>query len=240
MAFLDLLAAHEAPSVADGSAVELYRTWVLEEPGADLLEQWQPVRTLYDEFAGGASWGAPLGLRRSMARWEFSDATRVMSELADLPAGAAQVQELADHLAVDLPTRVQENYELADSDEDYTAVRASLANAHSTLARYEEAAAVAYAERGLIDRIGAIPLRLEATAQVAAENISLDEFAASRAASDLVIERAAWVTRVGVAIVVGAALALLLVIGGLVALVRRSRRRPGSQARDWSEPPPLY
>lgn len=240
MAFLDLLAAHEAPSVADGSAVELYRTWVLEEPGADLLEQWQPVRTLYDEFAGGASWGAPLGLRRSMARWEFSDATRVMSELADLPAGAAQVQELADHLAVDLPTRVQENYELADSDEDYTAVRASLANAHSTLARYEEAAAVAYAERGLIDRIGAIPLRLEATAQVAAENISLDEFAASRAASDLVIERAEWVTRVGVAIVVGAALALLLVIGGLVALVRRSRRRPGSQARDWSEPPPLY
>lgn len=222
-AFLDLLAAHETPSVVDGSAIELYRTWVLEGATTDLLDQWQPVGAKYEEYAGAAPWGAPLGLRRSMSGWEFAQAIEMMNERAGLPPAAAGAQAVADRLHLDLPDRLRQGYEQADSAADYDALSDSLQDASRTLERYADARASADAERDLLGRIGALPLRLAATADVAAENIRIDEFAASRSASDLVIERGGAARMVGAAILGGVALVLLLLIGLSVFIARRSR-----------------
>lgn len=231
MAFLDVLAAHRAPSVTDESAVELYRTWVLDGATADLLSQWQPVGAVYQEYASAAPWGAPLGLRRAMSRWEFPQATEMMSEYASLPPEAAGVQGRADRLDVDLPERLREHYEQADSEADYDALSDSLQDASQTLERYEEARATADTERNLLGRIGAVPLRLAATADVAAEDITIDQFAASRTASDLVIERGASAEAVGAAILGGVALVILLLAVLIAVLVRRALRRRSTERR---------
>src|SRR5699024_6115523 len=106
--FLDLLAAHKAPSVADGSAVELYRTWVLEDTSAEPLRQWQPMQSEYERYAGAAPWGAPLGLRRAMSQWAFSDAADMMQARAGLPGEATAVQDSADRLDIALPDRLRQ------------------------------------------------------------------------------------------------------------------------------------
>lgn len=230
LAFLDLLAAHGTPSIADGSAVELYRTWVLEAGTAEVLSQWQPTRAEYEQYADAGSWGAPLGLRRAMSQWQFPEATEMMTERAGLPAEAAAIQDIADRLDVHLPDRLQQSYEQADSDADYDVLGDILRDASRTLELYEDARAVADTERDLLGRIGAVPLRLGATADVAEENITIDEFAASRTASELVVERGASATTVGAVILAGSLVVLILCVGLLTLIVRRSRR--GVSARE--------
>ena len=230
LTFLDLLAHHRAPSVADGSAAELYRTWVLEATSAPTLGQWTAMRSEYERYANASPWGAPLGLRRSMSQWAFGDASDMMRARSGLPAEAPAVQDSADRLDIALPERLRQGYEQADSDADYDAVGDSLRDASRTLGLYEEARATAEMQRDLLGRLGALPLRLAASADIAEESIATDAFAASRAASELVIERGRSATMVGAAIVAGAVLVALLLTGLVILATRRSGRPARTRA----------
>lgn len=229
-AFLDLLAAHRAPSATDGSAVDLYRSWVLEGTAAQSLDQWEPVRAEYERYRDSGPWGAPLGLRRSMSLWDFTGASEMMRLRAGLPAEAAGVQEIAQRVDIAIPDRLQQSYEQADDETDYDALVDGLGDARQTLELFEEARAAADAERDLLATLGALPLQLKASADVAGENIAIDEFAASRAASELVIERAASAATVGAAIVAGAVLILSVLVGLSILLTRRRGRSAPTRA----------
>lgn len=224
--FLDLLAAHEAPSVADGSAEELYVTWVLTDEDAARLADRAEATDAYTAFAAAGPWGPPLGIRAAMAQWDYPRALTLLAERSELPAAAAEAQELSERTDTDLPARIRSGYEDADSEAELDAAAAAVATATNALRRYEEARAAVDADRGPFGRLGAAVLRLEPTVDAAQQNIVLDEMAVSVAASDLALERSAWATRLGLGIVAAAVLLVLLTAGVAVAIRRRIRRRP--------------
>lgn len=222
--FLDLLIAHDTPGAVDGTGLDLYAAWVLDDADAARLADRPDAVADYSAFAAGSAWGVPLGIRRSMADWEYEAAAVVMTERAGLATAATAVHELSQRTGTELPERIRGAYEGADTAQEYDAAAASITTATNALRRYEEARAAADADRGPLGRLGSAVLRLEATADAARDNISFDELAASQAASDLTIERAAWSTRLGIGIVAGAVLILTVLTIVTVALVRRARR----------------
>ena len=231
--FLDLLDAHGAPAAADGTAAELYATWVLTDEDAAALADRPEARSAYAAYVAAGPWGAPLAVRSAMARWDHSRALTLMTERADLPAAAATVQELSERTGTGLPERIRRGYEDADTDRELDATAAAVSTATNALRRYEEARAAVDADRGPFGRLGATVLRLETAAETARENIALDEMAASVTASELVIDRAPWSTRLGVGIVAATVLLLALLSVLVIALVRRGRRtgrRPAEPA----------
>ena len=227
--FLDLLAAHGAPTVADGSAQSLYVTWVLTDEDAARLADRGEATSAYTTFATGAPWGAPLAIRAAMSQWDYRQALTLMAERSDLPAAAATVQELSERTGTELPERIRSGYEDADSEQELDAAAAAVATATNALRRYEEARAAVDADRGPFGRLGSAVLRLEPTVDAAQQNIAVDEMAASVAASELALERAAWASRLGVAIVAAAVLVVLAAVALAFAVRRRSRRRPAPE-----------
>ena len=224
-AFLDLLAAHQAPVAADGTGSDLYAAWVLDEAGVARLAERPDTTAAYAAFAAASPWGVPLGIRRAMADWEFAEARSQLAERADLAGTATTVDELAQRTGTELPERVRRAYEGADSPTEYDAAAASISAATTALRRYEEARAAADHERNLFGRLGATVLRVEASADAAQATISLGEFTASQSASDLTLERAGWATPLGLGIVAWVALFLAAVTLIVLALWRRAGRR---------------
>jgi hypothetical protein len=224
--FLDLLDAHQVPAAADGGHVELYRTWVLDEEGVDRLEGRAGARDSYAAFDTSSPWGLPLGIRRAMAEWEYDQAVGLMTEWAELPLAATALEELAAEVGVGLPNRVQDSYQDADTASELQAAAASIATAHNALQHYAEArTAASGAQENPWGRLGAAILRLDETALAARDNLTAGDFAASVAASELALERAAWAPRLGLAVVAGAVVLLTLVLVVVVRIVRRARRR---------------
>ncbi|MGA8045489.1 MAG: hypothetical protein WCA30_04410, partial [Dermatophilaceae bacterium] len=168
--FLDLLAAHETPTVADGSAQSLYVNWVLTDEDAARLVDRAEATDAYTSFAAGGPWGPPLAIRASMAQWDYPGALALMVERSELPAAAAAVQELSERTGTELPERIRSGYEDADSEQELNAAAAAVATATDALRRYEEARAAVDADRGPFGRLGAAVLRLEATADAAQQN----------------------------------------------------------------------
>lgn len=223
-AFLDLLDGHDAPSVADGSAVELYRTWVLDEDEAPLLEARSAAVAAYDAFGASGPWGAPLGLRRAMATWDYDLAVEITRDRASLPEQAEHLVDLAEQAEVVLDPQVQEEYEEADSPQDYETVAASLATVSHAIEEYARARRAAQADRGPVAGLGARVLRVEESVAAARERLDAGAYEASVSASRVTMDRADQAGAVGVMIVAAAVLALLLLLA-LVLLLRRSRRR---------------
>lgn len=221
---LDLLDAHAAPSATDGTSLELYRDWVLDDEGLALLEERGPALAAYDEYTAPSPWGAPLTLRRYMSRWQYGNADRWMSLWPSLPEDAASVVELADRTDTRLPAELREEFELAGDERAYAALADTLADAQAALESYAQAQAAVDADRGVLARLGAPLLRVDSVADTAGEHISTGDYAASRTASATAIERADRATAAGAAVI-----ALVVLALALAALVIRARRRSTRQ-----------
>lgn len=224
--FLDLLAAHEAPTVVDGSAESLYVTWVLTDENAARLADRAEAAAAYESFAAGGPWGPPLAIRAAMSQWDYPRALTLMAERSELPAAAATAQQLSERTGTELPERIRGGYEDADSDRELDAAAAAVTTATNALRRYDEARTAVDSVRGPFGRLGSAVLRLEPTVEAAQQNIVVDEMAASVAASELALERAARATWLGVGLVAAGVLLILAAAAFAVALRRRSRRRP--------------
>lgn len=225
-AFLDILDHHGTPATLDGSATDLYRTWVLAPEDAALLERRDEARSAYDDFVASGPWGAPLGLRQAMADWDYDLALELVSERRDLPERAGALVDLAAAAGISLDPRLQEDYEEAGRAQDYETVADTVATVTHAIEEYAPARRVADADRGPVEELGARILRVEDAAAAARDRLDAGDYESSVTASRAAVERADQAMTVGVAVVAGAVLVLLLL--AVVLVVRRAlrRRRP--------------
>jgi len=229
-AFLDLIDAHRASAAEGPDTADVYRVWVLDEAAADALAGRAQAHQAFETFAGASPWGAPLGLRRAMASWDFTEAGELTEELADLPAAATALSDLAGSTGTTLAPEVQRDYEDADTPQEYAAVTDEVAAATAALEQYAHAHRLATAERNVLGGIGARVLNVADTIDAAQQNITVRDYAASEAASRLALDRSGSATTVGAALLAGIILAAvvlaLLVVVVVRALRRRSHNRP--------------
>lgn len=224
-AFLDLVDAHRSSSTEGPDTAGVYAAWVLDGPQVEALQDRAAARTDFEAFIGDSPWAAPLGLRRAMAAWDFTEAGELTGELADLPAAATALIDLAGSTETTLSPQIQRDFEDADTTQEYAAVTDELAAATAALEQYAQAHRVATAERNVLGRIGARVLNVADTIEAAQENITVRDYASSEAASRLALERSGSATTVGAVLLAGVILAIVVLTLLVVAVVRAVRRR---------------
>lgn len=217
--FLDLVELRGGVAEAEAT----YRTWVADAAELALLDARAPARAAYvvlDEADG--AWLPPAGLRAAMTDWAFEDAEAARQEIgADAAASAGRVQQAARAAGLPDPAAVRDQYESAESAEEYAALVTVLPRAAEVVGEVGDAMAsasgggpLAGLGRGLLDVDGAVD-----GARAALDDGRLDD--ASRAAGDASSRAAVapWLGAGAVVLVLGA------LGGGLVVLLRRRRRR---------------
>ncbi|MFF3064829.1 hypothetical protein ACFVQ3_09735 [Oerskovia sp. NPDC057915] len=221
--FLDLVEVRGEVAVAEAT----YRTWVADAADAALLDARAPAREAYavlDEADG--AWSPPAGLRAAMTDWAFEDAEVVRTALgADAAASAGQVQEAARAAGLPDPAAVRDQYEGAESTEEYTALATTLPRAVEVVGVVGDAVAAA-SGGGPLAGLGRLLLGVDGAvddARAALDDGRLDDaaVAADDASSGAAV--APWLGPGAVVLVLGA------LGGGIVLLVRR-RRAQGSAA----------
>ncbi len=225
--FLDLAEAHGVDDADD-----TYRTWVVDDDQAQLLDEREPALASYlavDEADG--AWVPPLGLRTAMTDWSFDDATSIAATLGSegdavaadaLASTAAEVQDAAATADLEVPAAVQDRYEDADSAEDYAALATFLPQAVEVVGNVGEASAAAGAEGNPFVELGQRILSVDASAADARESLADGDLDAAGAAADSALDRAGYAPWLGGGVLV----ALLGALAGLVVVVVRARRRP--------------
>lgn len=211
--FLDLVETRGGTQ--DGG--DVVRTWVVSPEDAALLDERGPARAVYaviDEADG--AWQPPTGLRGSMTRWQFPQATAAAWALRGAPAQAAAVQEAAADAGLPVPAAVRTAYEEARDAEDYAALADLLPRAVQVVTTVGEAVGTAEADRDPVSALGDALLRVDATADAARQELAAGDLAGADALATTTTQRAAWSTAAG-----AGALALLAgVVAGAALLVR--------------------
>lgn len=216
--FLDLVEVRGG--VAD--AGDVFRTWVLGDADAALLDQRAEALTSYralDEADG--AWSTPFGLRSAMTHWRYPAAEDVVAALGTAPADAAALQEAVSDAGLTEPASVREAYQEAADAEEYAAVAELLPRAVDVVGAVGEASRTAATDRDPVSGLGELVLGVDRSAAEARTLLAEGSLDAAEQAADATTGRAAAATWVGVAVV-------LLVVGaavGTVLAVRTARRR---------------
>lgn len=215
--FLDLVEVRGGVDAAEAT----YRTWVADAAEAPLLDARASAResyTVLDEADG--TWSPPAGLRAAMTDWAFEDAEVARTALgADAAASAGQVQEAARAAGLPDPTAVRDQYEGAESAEEYAALATTLPRAVEVVEDVGDAVAAASGGGPLAD-LGRLFLGVDGAvddARTALDDGRLDDAAGAAADASSSAAVAPWLGTGTVVLVLGALGA------GLVLLLRRRR-----------------
>ncbi|MFF2270397.1 hypothetical protein ACFVTZ_19220 [Cellulosimicrobium cellulans] len=231
---LDLVEARGGVAGAEAT----YRTWVADADETALLDARAPARAAYVALdAADGAWSPPAGLRAAMTDWAFEDAEAARTAIGpDAAAAAGQVQEAARAAGLPDPAAVREQYEGAQSADEYAALATALPRAVEVVGSVGDAVAAASAGGPLAD-LGQLLLDVDgsaADARAALDDGRLDD--AATAAGDA-SSRAAAAPWLGT----GSVFLVVVVLAGVVVLLvrRRARRRSqpvGEPAVDGDEP----
>ena len=221
--FLDLL-----QSVGkNDSAAKTYSTWVLTPAQRKLLAPREKARTAYAAVdAADGDFVPPIGLRRSMTKWDFASAERSIAAVKDLGPAAVQVQEAAKRNNMAIPDKVAALYEGADGVAAYQELATTLPKAAKAIDAVGAADRAAAAPRNPLSALGAALLGVDAKAARADSMLDRADLDRAMSAADDTTSVARWATWLGLGLLIGA-LVVLTALALTVSFVlrRRSRRR---------------
>ena len=202
---------------------ELLERYVLADVDLELLDDRAAAVRRYDELAAaGDDWAVPLGIRRAMEGWNFTQATQGIDEATVVLDQRRELEQLAAALELTVPDRMEDVYESArlplDDLADDMAAHIEAARAIEGISNGSGGA------EGLVASVGLWgadlnPLRDQARA--AFETGDLDRVEAKVLAYEAALDDAqtdGW-TRIG------AAAAVLAALVGLGLFIRRRRGR---------------
>ncbi len=210
-------------------AAKVFTTWVLTPEQAEGLKGRAAAREAFvalDEADG--SWTPPEGLRDAMTLWDFDRAAHVREAVSGLGDDAVAVQEAADAAGLDVPGPVRDSYEDAALDEQYATLATSLPAAARAITAVGAATAAANEEQGPFGDLGQQLLGIDDGAQDAMAQLVAGAVPEAQAAADEVTSRAGWVLPLGIGLPV---LVLLVLAGGVIAVVLAVRRRPSQHPK---------
>jgi hypothetical protein len=219
--FLDLLDIIGGSKKAD----ELFRTFVVDKSGADLLEQRAAARLAYAKLVDdGDGWAPPLVVRQDMSTWQFPLAMIAMTDAGATLQLRSKVDAAATDLGLEPGGDLREAYESAGramseasdlADKELDAL-AALKAAHDALAGQPDLVTS-------IGLLGTTPALLYDAAAAAYEADDLDTATSGAGATLKALADAPAVGRERLEIGGGGAAVVLLGGGGLL-LIRRRRR----------------
>lgn len=231
--FLDLVEVRAGVAEAEAT----YRTWVADAAEVALLDARAPAREAYVVLdAADGAWSPPAGLRAAMTDWAFEDAEAARTAIgADAAEAAGQVQKAARSVGLPDPAAVRDQYEGAESAEEYAALATGLPHAVEAVGEVGDAVAAATGG-GPLAGLGRLLLGVDGAvddARAALDEGRLDD--AVGAAGDASSRSAAapWLGAGSVVLVLGA------LGGGLVVLLRRRRAAGPSAVAAVSVAPPV-
>jgi hypothetical protein len=218
--FLDLV---ETRGGVEG-APKVLRTWVLDADQKAALKPRAAARDAYAQVdAADGAWSPPLGLRTAMTDWEFGDAKDARAALDGAAEDAATVQAAAADAGLDAPASVRAAYEDASTRDQYEVLATLLPRAADVTTDVGRAVAAAATDRDPVSGLGELVLGVDRTAEQARADLAGGDLEAAADQAEATLGRADAAPWVGGGVV----LLVLGAVGGLVALVRRTRRRSG-------------
>jgi hypothetical protein len=238
--YLDLL-ENRSGDVVNEDLQELFVDWVSSEANPALIDTRNEHRERYFALTdAGDTWAPPLGLRDTMARWDFTTAE---AQMDDAEAVLDRRDLLIDDLApveVELPAELEERYESATGpalmlltnellDRTETAAE-QLVVAHESLAD----------ATGLLQQIGALGADYDADLAAAAMSFTDGDFDSVARRTDALDTEIDGLARQGMLRAVVTGLAVVALVGGLLFLVgRRRHRTPPFKPDSDPEPEPI-
>lgn len=225
--FLDLLDNVAGSQRAD----ELFRAFVVDSSGANLLDLRAKARPTYEHLAGnGLGWDPPLVVRQDMSSWQFPLATIAMREAEATLALAERVDAAAADLGLEPGPELRETYEAAaDSMAEADALAAAELETLASLEAAHDAVAVQPDLVTSIGLLGSTPAATYDEAAAAYEADDLETATSASAAALRTVTDAPGIGRQRLAIGGGGAATVLLLGGGLL-VIRRRRRRTSAEA----------
>ena len=216
--FLDLVEIRAGAA----DATKIFRTWVLTADERKLLGPRGDARKVYTNLdSADGEWQPPRGLRNDMSRWKFDSAAEVVNQLDRAPADAAAVQAAAAAAGLPVPEPVQEAYEEADHQDDYSALATLLPQATDAIWAVGEASRAADADGDPLSSLGRLVLAVDPAAEGARADLAAGELESAADRARGATSRAELALWAGIGVVL---LALALLGAGALALRRRRSR----------------
>jgi hypothetical protein len=149
--FLDLVQEVGGSQVAE----PLIRAWVVRDDQLVMLDQRAAARTAYEALVErDGEWETPLGIRRSMAAWDFGQAEERIASAEQVIAAYQALETTTDALGVAVPGDIQLAYESQLGDQQATLEL--IEEYSSSAAVLLESKTEVQTERGVIERIGLV------------------------------------------------------------------------------------
>ncbi|MCJ7710095.1 MAG: hypothetical protein MUQ32_04615, partial [Chloroflexi bacterium] len=222
---LDLLEAETGQGFED-----LWRTWVVREDEAALLDARTAARASYNRtLALAGDWALPRPIRDALRAWQFDTAERLMADARTVLAQRAALEELATREGLVLPPTMRELFEAGSMGEASAEAEAER-NAMLSIGLATEAQSAA---DDILTTIGMIGEEPEADLRAASAALTTGDLGATLKAADDAYRawNGAWEEGRRRALLAVAILATILVLGSsIVGRVRRARRRPPAAA----------
>jgi hypothetical protein len=224
--FLDLVQEVGGSQVAE----PLIRAWVVDGDQLVILDSRAAARTSYQALVQrDGDWETPLGVRRSMAAWDFDQAEARIEAADDVLDAYAELEAMTESLGVAMPPDIQRAYEgeLGDQHETMTMIEDFSASAKALLQSKEEVRT----ERGVLERIGLLQVDAQSQQTAALKAFEAGDTAAAIESAQSVISTFDAAGGHGRRRA-GAAGGILVGILSATALGRAGLRRRGSSPSD--------
>jgi hypothetical protein len=223
---LDLLEAETGQAFTD-----LWRTWVVRDDEAALLDARDAARTSYARtLALADGWVLPRSIRDSLRAWQFDTAEQLLADARTVLAQRAALEQLAARGDVELPSTMRGLFE-AGSMTDASAEAEAERNAMLAI---DEAAAARAENSDLLGSIGMIGEQPEADLQAARDALAAGDLDATFSAADDAYRawNGAWQEGRRRALLALAVLATIIVlVSAIGSRVRRHRRTRRARLR---------
>ena len=223
---LDLVEARSGKDLSD-----LWRTWIVDDAQAPLLDQRVMARVSYAHTVALADgWALPRAIRDAMRAWQFDKAEAMLADARTLLAQRATVEARAARIGLRLPDAVQRLFETGA----FGAASAAAQAENDAMLAIRSATAERPDDPDLLTRIGLMGIDPDAdlaTAQAALASGSIHA-AVLAAATARDGWDGAWQTgRQRVALAVAALAVFALLVSWLVARWRGVRRQARPERR---------
>lgn len=222
---LDLLDAQTGKTFDD-----LWRTWVIREEEAALLDARAAARASYGRtLALAADWTLPRPIRDALRAWQFDAAEQLMADARTVLAQRTALERLAAREGLVLPSAMRERFE-AGSMAEASAEAAAERNALLAIARAGDARA---SEADILTNIGMIGEEPEIDLAAARTALAAGDLEDALGAADDAYRawNGAWQEGRRRALLGVAVLATIIVLASAIgSRVRASRLRPPAAA----------
>ena len=218
---LDLLEAETTKGFED-----LWRTWVVREDEAALLDARSAARLSYERtLALAGDWVLPRPIRDALRAWQFGTAEQLMADARTVLAQRTALEELATRGGLALPPTMRDLFEAGSMTEASTEAEAE----RNAMLAVREATEARAAEADILTTIGMIGEEPEVDLETARTALAAGDLDRTLEAADDAYRawNGAWQEGRRRALLGVAALATIIVLGSAIgSRVRRSRLRP--------------